>query len=189
MWVATRDAAYLGTEETGNIPTGLVPITADTWLTLHTPSRLSVISSRELSLDGKLMTALSDFHQIALGTEALNRLLLLADEVNERRTDATYRSADEERARLGLFGVLGPHRPALETGGSALMAALALVGEREGIDFMHPPGRRSSADEASSLRDILNVSGIRHRKVRLSSEDRWGWSRVQLARVSEESIQ
>ena len=103
----------------------------------------------------------------------LNRRLSLADEANEQTAQATHRRMDEEQARQSLFNVLGPGRPIVQEGGSALMVALKLIGQHEGIDFRVPTRRRVPVGEEPSLQDVLNTSGVRCRRVRLSSEDRW----------------
>ena len=179
VWAAADDvgaAAYLGTEDLDENGTGLVPLTSETWLTLWGPARVTGVSSRDLSGDGRLLRALAEFHRLALDAEETNRLLLLADEANEQTARAAHRSLDQRRARQGLFAVLGTDRPVAEEGGSPLLSALKLIGEQEGIVFRPAPRRRAAAVSTgveASLQDILNVSGIRCRKVRLSSEDRW----------------
>ena len=57
--------------------------------------------------------------------------------------------------------------------GSALFAALELVGGHESIVFRPPPPSRAKASEDFNLRDFLNASGVRARKVRLTPDDRW----------------
>ena len=174
LWaLAEESAEYLGTEELVKDGTGLVPLTSDTWLTLRRPSRVTSISSRDLNGQGRLLQALAEFHRLATGAERLNRLLALADEANEQTDRATHRRMDEQQARESLFNVLGPARPVAQEGGSSLMAALELIGQHEGIVFRSPSRPRVSAGEEPHLKDVLNASGVRCRKVRLSSEDRW----------------
>ena len=175
LWVSTEDTvAYLGTEEPEPVGTGLLPLTSDTWLTLlKGPARVTGLSSRLLSSRGTLLQALDEFHRLALGAEQLNRLLSLADEANEQTARTTHRRRDEQQARQSLFNVLGPPRPVAREGGSALIAALDLIGQHEGIVFRSPSRRRVSAGEEPHLKDVLHASGVRCRKVRLSPEDRW----------------
>ena len=175
LWASPGDtAAYLGTEEAEPGGTGLVPLTSDTWLTLlKSTARVTAASSRELSSRGVLLQALHEFHRLALGAEQLNRRLSLADEANEQIAQAAHRRMDEEQARQSLFNVLGPAHPVAQGGGTSLVAALKLIGEHEGIIFRLPSRRSVSIGEEPSLQDVLNASGVRCRKVRLSSEDRW----------------
>ena len=176
LWASAEySAAYLGTEEPDPGGTGLVPLTSETWLTLPNkgPARVTGVSSRLLSRRGMLLRALDEFHRLALGAEQLNRRLFLADEANEQTAQAAHRRMDEEQARLSLFNVLGPPRPLVQVGGSSLMETLGLIGQHEGIVFRPPSGRRVLVGEEPSLQDVLNTSGVRCRKVRLSSEDRW----------------
>ena len=176
VWVQGEGAAaYMDTEDIEGGEAGPVPLTSDTWITLRGPARVTGVSSRELNRDGRLLPALEEFHRLALGAEQLNRLLLLADEVNEQTARASHRLMDEARARQGLFTVLGSVGAASEKSEFPLFAALEVIGERQGIVFRPPPRSRSQApgDEDPSLQDILNVSGVRSRKVRLTPEDKW----------------
>ena len=171
-WAATEGTvAYLGTEDPERRGTGLVPLTPETWLTVQRAARITGRASRDLNREGRLVAALADFHRMALGAEHFNRMLSLADEVNEQTARATHRRLDEEQARQDLFNILDPSRPAADGGGSELLAALKLIGEREGIEFRLPPPGRGA--EEPSLQDILDASGVRCRKVRLSPEERW----------------
>ncbi len=114
-----------------------------------------------------------EFHRLALGAERLNWMLLLADEANEQTARSSRRRRDETLARQNLFSVLRQPREEVEEGGSTLLAALRVIGEREGIAFREPPryGMRDGGE--ISLLDILNASEVRVRKVQLSAEDQW----------------
>lgn len=166
-------AAYLGTEEAGSEGAALVPLTSDTWLRVYGPAGLAGVSSRELSAQGRLLGAMSGFHRVALGAERLNRMLLVADTVNEEVARTAGRQRDRADARRSLFGVLGPRRTAGEQQGPALLAALGVVGRREGIAFRSPVRRGATAGSDPTLPEVLNASGVRARKVRLASQDRW----------------
>ena len=172
VWVNGKGGTYLGTEDPPEDGTGLVPLTSESWLTSQGPMRLDATSSRDLSEKGTLRTALEEFHQLALSAEYLKRLLLLADEANEQVARATHRRIDQESARQRLYNVLGAVQPVAEKDDHALAAALGLIGRSEGIDFRKPFASRP-ADEEPSLQDILYASGVRGRRVRLTSEDRW----------------
>ena len=172
VWAETAGAAaFLGTEETGG--GGRAPLTSNTWLTMHRGSKVAGISSRELNRQGRLLDGLSAFHRLALGAEALNRVLLLADAANEGVARATGRQVDETQARQQLFSILGARRSMVEAGGSPLLEALRIVGRREGIEFRSPSRRRALPGQEPALQDILNASGIRARRVRLESHERW----------------
>ena len=173
VWVKGEGTAYLGTEEPQKEGTWLIPLTSETWLTLRGPARVTGVSSRALSADGRLLQTLEEFHRLALGAEQLNRLLLVADEANEQTARTAHRRLDEEGARQSLFRILDPSRTIGEQGGSALSAALELVGSHEGIVFRSPGRSRPIDSENRNLRDIMYASGVRSRKVRLTSEDRW----------------
>lgn len=175
VWISVgkADATYLGTEERDTAGTGLIPVTSDTWLTMHGPARVSCTTARALCMEGTLLRALTEFHQLILGAEQINRLLLLADEANEQTALTLHRQRDEERARLHLFGVLGSANTVVDDSDSTLLAALRIIGEREGIDFQLPSRPRKSDDEEFSLQEVLETSGVRSRKVQLSAEDCW----------------
>ena len=172
LWTAAR-AAYLGTQDTEPGGASPAPLTSESWIVLMEPARVTGLSSRQLNEEGRLISALAEFHKLALGAEHLNRLLLLADEANEQAVTADRRLRDETQARQELFGIVRPTRVRSEDGCSPLMSALGIIGERTGIAFREPSGRRASHDEEVPLRDILIASDVKGRKVRLSEDDRW----------------
>ena len=175
-WVAAESGAaiaYLGTENPESTGTGRVPLTSETWMTLQSVTAIEGVSSLDLHREGRLPDALAEFHGLALAAEHFNRLLLLADEVNEQTAQASHRRLDEELARRSLFNILSPARPTAEQAGSTLLAALELVGAHEGIEFRPAPRQRTAAGEEPALAEILEASGVRGRKVRLTAEDRW----------------
>lgn len=175
VWVAVEnaDVTYLGTEERDAAGSGAIPLTSDTWLTLQSSARVSGNRSRGLCDEGTLLVALAEFHRLILGAEQINRLLLIADEANSQTALTMHRRRDEERARQSLFGVLGSPQTAADETGSALLAALRLVGDREGIAFQPPARRRVAVDDELTLQEILETSRVRFRKVQLTAEDGW----------------
>ena len=175
VWVdvGDADAAYLGTEERDRTGTGLFPLTPETWLTVQTPANVIASLTRTLYAQDMLFAALVEFHQLALSAEQIKRRLLLADEANVQTARTVHRLLDEEHARESLFGVLGARSPSSEHGGSALLAALDIVGRREGIAFRPPPRKRAALDGDLLLPEVLSSSGVRCRKVRLIADDRW----------------
>ncbi len=174
LWVRPEDpaAAYLGTETLGEDGEWL-PLTSDTWLSIGFTSSLTTLPTREMLAQGMLLPGLTEFHRLALGAEHFNRRVLVADVANEQVARTVHRRQDREEARQTLFNVMNRRNPVVDVGGSALMAAVTLIGKREGIDFRMPPPRRGQGLEGPSLDDILGASQVRSRKVRLSQEDRW----------------
>ena len=166
-------ADFLGTESPSPEGIGLAPLSFDTWLTLSDDTELDVISSRQLAQSGRLLQALDEFHALALGAEQLNRLLLQADVLNDQTAREAIRRRDAEQARAGLNRLLDRERAAIAHDESALMAALALIGEREGLRFQRPAPQRGYFAEEPTLAAVLSASGVRTRKVRLQLEDRW----------------
>lgn len=174
VWAATTGpAAYLGTEETADDGTGLVPLTSDTWLTTYGETVVDGVSSEELNRQDRLNQALSEFHRLVLGAEGLNRMLLLAYAANEEAARATGRQMDQTQARNDLFGILGTPRRMRDQEGSDLIEALRVIGRHDGIDFQPPSPRRMVTGREPTLREILSASGVRARRVKLASQDRW----------------
>ena len=169
-------AAFLDVEDAD----GDVPLTPDSWLRLRRGGRLRGTSTRDLAGGGRLFRALEGFHRLALNAELVNRRLLAVDEANLQAARTTLRRENEQRARRRLAGVLQDSAAAGDAAGprdaagtAALRAALDRVGAHEGIVFRPPSRRRGSAGAEPSLADILHASGVRGRRVRLSSGDRW----------------
>ncbi len=150
-----------------------VALTPSSWLTLTGPVRLSACSTETLAKEGRLLAALADFYAVALSAERLNRMLAVVDQTNEERARVSSRRTAEDSARRRLLGVGGRSQEWDATAGdSVLLEALRIVGRHAGISF-----RMSEATELTNpvalLRYILDVSGVRGRRVRLVAEDRW----------------
>ena len=175
VWVGVSQgaAAFLGTEDPSPDGTGLAPLSFDTWLTLSEDAEIEVVGSRRLAEDGRLLQALDEFHALAMSAEQLNRLLLLADVVNEQTAREALRRRDAEQAEAGLNRILTRERADVDQDGSALMAALALVGERDGIHFQRPAPQPGQVVEDPTPVAVFHASGVRARSVRLLPEDRW----------------
>ena len=176
VWVScpAGGAALFGTGEPAGGGPGFLPVTADGWISLFRPARLTTASSAALDARGLLLPALAEFHRLALSAHALNRRLLLVDTANLQRTQALHRRRSEERARHGLFSVLDAGRaPVEEQEEAVLPAALERIGRHEGIRFRLPPRRRRTGDGASDLAAIQRASGVRARRIRLAAGDRW----------------
>ena len=152
---------------------GAIPLTPESWITLLEPALLDARSSRELAGEGILLSALTDFHAMALSLERLNRRLAAVDQANLERARVSNRRRDEEGARRNLFNLYGLLEPELtESRDSGLLAAMEIVGQHEGIDFRWP----AQIDESGSplaLADVLDASGVRGRRVRLAREENW----------------
>ena len=182
VWVSVSppsDALYLGLIEfSGSGPddggaSGAIPLTSATWITLTQSSRLSAHSSESLAGEGLLLSALANFHQVALSLERINRSLAVVDQANLERARATSRRADEEDARRRLFNLYDlPETGDDGEAGSALREVLRTIGRHEGIRFTWPARTEPSASPPA-LGDILDASGVRGRRVRLSGENRW----------------
>ena len=176
VWVSCPEgnAAFVDTgEPTGDGP-GLIPVTVHSWIRLFRPSRLTVTSTQALAADGLLFAALAEFHHLALSADQLNRQLLLVDMANMQRSQVQHRRQSEAQARDDLFDVLEGRRSLIADSGSALLGALKLVGDHEGIRFRAPPRQKAADEEGGfNLTMIQRVSGVRARKIKLAVDDRW----------------
>lgn len=152
-----------------------LPLTSATWLTLTQGVRVTPVSSADLAERGQLLPALDAFNRVAFSLERLNRQLVIVDQANLARAEVITRRSDEEAARHHLFDVYGRMARETEEAESGLHSVLRVIGRHAGIEFERPqtsPALQRSTAEAA-LDRVLNASGVRGRKVRLVSEDRW----------------
>ena len=154
-------------------PEAMIPLTRTSWLTLFEEASLSAQSTETLARQGTLLGALALFHRAAFALERLNRRLAVVDEANLDHERTTSRRTAERVARRRLFNIydLPVGREAGDQD-TVLADALQVVGRHAGIDFKIPV-RSAASDEAMSLVDVLDASGVRARRVRLVAEDRW----------------
>ena len=148
----------------------VIPLTPDSWLTLFDTTRIVGRSSEDLVRARILPEALSHFHAVALASVSLDRRLAQADDANLQLDRAKTQYTEEYRARLDLYHLLSASRDIVSD--SELFSALTLIGRHEGIEF-RKPSRRSTLAEPASLADVLDISGVRCRRVRLLPEENW----------------
>ncbi len=167
------DMHYLGTEELDQSKSLPVPITTFSWVVQGRAARVMAISTSELHREGRLFAALAEFNWVAMRADRTNRALLLADVSNLQTASARYRRRSAERARRNLFSVVSGELPAEDDSG--LLRTLERIGRHEGIVFRASTQaqRRASSSEETTLEDILNVSGVRFRRVALKNNHRW----------------
>ena len=173
VWVPDT-GLYMGVVEAANIApvagNAVIPLTPESWLILFDVTRIAGRSSEDLARAGILLESLSRFHSVVFATLRLDRLLIRADDANLQRERVKTRYAEEHRARLDLYHLLSKgQEPASD---SELFSVLALIGRHEGIEFRQP-SHRSALSESSSLADVLALSGVRCRRIRLLPEDQW----------------
>ena len=148
-----------------------IPLIRDTWIMLTEARQLHVRSSQTLAEKGLLMPALAHFHDVAFSLERLNRGLAVADQVNLERERVINRQSDENSARQRLFDLYGLSRDT-GTDDAALLDVLRLIGRHEGISFIFPE-RTDTGDFTEFLAHVLDTSGVRARRVRLSQGRCW----------------
>ena len=169
--VRAETVEFIGADHTLSV-NAAIPLTLESWIRLDAPAKVTGRSSQDLQAGKQLLSALDEFHRLALDVERFNRRLSLVDEANLQVSRARRRRDDAARARSELFGVLARSVPRADTA-EALDAALKMIGTYEGIDFPVSGDNGAAYTVASSLQDILQSSGVRWRQVRLADDDRW----------------
>ena len=183
-WVgAEGGVALLGSEEPDPEGPGLLPVAAESWVTVSGGGPVRAVSSLSLCRDGRLEAALRSFHRAAVRFEEMNERLLLADQANRQRAGKAHRERGVIEARRGLFELL----TGLPPGSSPLSLALDIVGRAEGIKFRVPERSRDGGVDIP-VREAAAASGVRCRDVKLSGSSRWwkGDSGAMLAFVKED---
>lgn len=150
-----------------------IPLTRASWISIFEEVTISGFSTEALAKDGSLLTALASFHRIALHMERLNRRLAVVDDANLERDRIMSRRVAENVARTRLFNIYAPQRTTeMQVTDTALASALRIIGRRLDIEFKIPQ-RSESFEEPVTLIDILDVSSVRARRVRLDSDKKW----------------
>ncbi len=150
-----------------------LPLTPVSWLTIMEPVELSACSSETLAEENRLLPALANFRSVAFSLERLNRSLEVVDDINLDKARVSLRRTDEEGARRHLFNLYDLDRDkGVGADDPALLEALRIIGRHEGIEFKWPK-QQTTPDSTTLLSDILDMSGVRARRVRLEPEDRW----------------
>ena len=161
------DLAGDGTSDTA------IPLTPSSWLTFMQPTQISVEGSDAFAETGTLLESLAILHDAVFSQVRITRRLVTVDQVNIERASSTGRRSSEENARRRLFGLLGGTEHADADGHSSeLDQAMQVIGRHEGIDFRWP-ARTDFPDFVPGIRDVLDVSGGRGRRVRLDRNVRW----------------
>ncbi len=169
LWLDGRDAeaAYLGLEGSGSGPSGLMPVSAGTWVSLHDSREIQGVLSKDMTVTDLLYRHLPEFHRIVLATETLNRQLMVVDDVNLQIDRAMWRNRDWKVSRDQLFSVIDLERKKPRDGPGSLAALRAVCA------YGKIPLREFGESETRGLDDLLVASGLRSREVRLKRQDRW----------------
>ena len=151
----------------------VLPLTRTSWLTLFGEATVSGHSTETLAQQGKLLPALAAFHAVAFNLERLNRRLAVVDDANLERERTTSRRTAERAARARLFNIYDlPVDRDAQVEDTALADALQSIGRYQGIEFRIPV-RSGPSDSPVGLVDILDVSGVRARRLRLDAKHNW----------------
>ncbi|MCY3620125.1 MAG: ATP-binding cassette domain-containing protein [Gammaproteobacteria bacterium] len=169
--------------EAGRGGDAVIPLTRTSWLSVFDETTLSGKSTESLARESLLLPALAAFHGVAFTLERLNRRLAVVDEANLERARTMSRRAAEKVARQRLFNIYDlPVGRDADIEDTALTDALQVIGRHEGIDFKipAPSGTHGAGDHKGrpydapiGLRDVLDASGVRARRVRLNAQDNW----------------
>lgn len=177
VWLSSPESGmglYMGIVDPEDIETSDgnadVALTPESWIDMLQPSRIVGRSSVELAEEGVLAACVRQFHALVFATIRGYRQLSLIDDSNLQRERAVHRRTETDRATYDLLNLLD--EGARTDSGSELLVALRAIGRHEGISFGTTEGL-SEPSEAFDLRDALDASGARCRRVRLRVEDRW----------------
>ena len=182
VWVPelpSGSGSYMGLIDLGQDTPGhdsgfsAVPLTPASWITLADEVGVLAQSSESLADEGLLLPALASFNATSLSLERLNRGLAVVDQANLDLARATTRRMDEESARHRLFNLYDlPLNEANGAVDSPLQEALRIIGLHQGIEFKWP-AQTPSGNTDVVLAEVLATSGVRARRVRIDSGDRW----------------
>ncbi len=150
-----------------------IPLARTSWLTLFDEVTLTGQSTESLAEQGKLLPALASFHAVAFTLERLNRRLVVVDAVNLERARTSSRRTAEKTAQQRLYNIYDlPVERDAGIEDMALVDTLRMIGRHEGIEF-EIPAHSGHSETPVGLVDILDASGVRARRVRLSTDDNW----------------
>ncbi len=170
VWIGgAEQIAFLGSETAAPGGPGWIAVTPLAWITAMSPVEIECATSENLGLERLLLEALPEFHRLCLGAEGFNRQLALADIANMQADTASHRGHQRTVAERSLLNLGRPPGTTPEDV-SPLFAALQAVGNHEGITFQMQADARG---QDPSLKDILETSRVRVRKVRLERRDQW----------------
>ncbi len=159
--------------EPGGPHEAFIPLTRTSWLTLFDEVTLTGQTTESLAEQGKLLPALASFHAVAFTLERLNRRLVVVDAVNLERARTSSRRTAEKTAQQRLYNIYDlPIDRDAGIEDTALVDTLRMIGRHEGIEF-EIPAHSGHSETPVGLVDILDASGVRARRVRLSADDNW----------------
>ena len=150
-----------------------VPVTPDSWVRTLTATDVHALSTVELAEQGALADHLLEFNQMVLRSDRMIQQMVIADAASMQVARANRRQQAEKQARARLFGLLAPAAAPARDERSALLTALRVVGEHEGIAFREPKRPLRAGEDAFSLQEVLEASGIRSRWISLDIRERW----------------
>ena len=177
LWLAdeARRGLFLDLTTTSPDGPGLIPVTTAAWVYLTAAAPGKVQSSaqliQEIGFERLFNAVLPDFHAMAVSAHDLHRRMLQADTINQRTSSAAWRRMDARRARSDLYTAVRHRRPPPERQG-ARVEALRAVARHERIRLRVPDSWHAQ-ERPPELREILDLSNLRRRRVSLKASDEW----------------
>ncbi|WP_027183409.1 NHLP bacteriocin export ABC transporter permease/ATPase subunit [Desulfovibrio inopinatus] len=150
--------------------TPFFPITPNAWLNASTAVTLRFHKTEELIHHPDFLKILQNFHSLFLQAHELNHQLIRVDEFNRIRERAASAKRSRESAQEKLSTVLAAEEEAIlrQSSHDPLFAACRLIGHQLGVTVHWPnKSKFTTRQNAPTLDDILHVSCIRGRKIRL----------------------
>lgn len=172
------ELALFGTETPGSGAAGWLPLTSQAWATVSRDAVLETRTTAHLSASGVLLRALDGFHALAFGAESVNRLLAVADEVNEQ----SQRAASRMRARDDALDLLSsaarqgrpPRGSSSPVGTDAqLESVMSVIADFEGFALSAVRPAHDAAAGTQQPGDLLAGTDVRVRDVTLPAAQRW----------------
>ena len=172
VWlVGTKLGLFLDVEDCGHFRA--VPVTRESWVRAVEPTNVRALSTRDLAEQGILAESLATFHSLLLSADSIVQQLALVDAAGMQVEFAKRRQSAVAHARRRLFRLLHATPERAEDEGSALLAALRVVGEHEGISFLKPAHWQRREGDSAPLTRVLRASGVRGRPVAIDPRERW----------------
>ncbi|MFM9970681.1 MAG: NHLP bacteriocin export ABC transporter permease/ATPase subunit, partial [Burkholderiales bacterium] len=177
VWIRVLEgkASFMGDAEAEVSASGIavpIPVRNDVWLRVTEPVRAESADPRELAARGELWDSLAAYHRLALAyflSAARRTDAAEASRIEEkfRRSQAVMSDALSRIVRVVAGGAMDV--PAVP-GNDPLLAALAPIGAREGIEFRLPKDSATALDSVNRVQEVADATQVRMRQVALKGE-------------------
>ena len=176
VWVSSdRPMRFMGRHElVVAADSHLVPISERTWCEIDEDCEVSAVHTPAATVTGRLWPALDRFGALALEYASLAWISKVesANERNRKRHEARRRSGETVFRNLGkVLGAARDHEVAVSEARTPLQTASSIVAESIGATLDIPRDLEDHANSVTAVAEITRSSGIRTRKITLTS----GW--------------